>query len=176
MKKLLLLTVFLLILMPSKKVLAFEEPMAGMAVALDAVKDKPIEKTVAYYSAVYGVEADLIMAVIGTESNGEINAYHENSNGSTDHGLMQINSCNHEWLSEELGITDFFDPEQNIHSGVYMLSLLTAKYDNYHRVLMAYNMGEKRTRELWRQGIRTSRYSRRVMEKYQKLKEGKKCF
>jgi soluble lytic murein transglycosylase-like protein len=172
MKKLLLLTVFLLILMPSKKALAYEEPVAGITVTLDAVKDKPIEKAVAYYSAIYHVDSNLVLAVIDGESEGNPNAINKNRNGSTDHGLMQINSCNHEWLSKELGITDFHDPVQNIQAGTYILSLLTAKYDNYHRVLMAYNMGEKRTRELWRQGIRTSRYSRRVMEKYQRLKGG----
>lgn len=171
MKKLLILTVFLLILMPSTEVQAFEEqPLAGITVSLEAVKDKPIEKAVAYYSAIYHVDSKLVLAVIDGESEGNPDAINRNKNGSTDHGLMQINSCNHEWLSEELGITDFHDPSQNIQAGCYILSLLTAKYDDYHRILMAYNMGEYRTRQLWRQGIRTSRYSRRVMEKYQKLK------
>lgn len=156
--------------MPSKEVQAFEEPLAGIDVALDAVKDKPIEKAVAYFSAIYRVDSNLVLAIIDSESEYNPDAVNRNGNGSTDHGLMQINSCNHEWLSKELGITDFHDPVQNIQAGTYILSLLTAKYDNYHRVLMCYNMGESRTRQLWRQGIRTSRYSRRVMEKYQRLK------
>lgn len=174
--KIVLFFTFLLMLFPVNKVQAFEEPLAGITMTLDAVKDKPIEKAVAYYSAIYRVDGNLVLAVIDGESEGNPDAINRNKNGSTDHGLMQINSCNHEWLREELGITDFHDPVQNIQAGCYILSLLTAKYDNYHRVLMAYNMGEYRTRQLWRQGIRTSRYSRRVMEKYQKLKEGKKCF
>ena len=171
MKKLLLMTVFLLMLLPSKEALAYEEPVAGMAIALDAVKDKPIEKAVAYYSAIYHVDGDLVLAVIDGESEGDTQAFNTNRNGTHDSGLMQINSCNHKWLSEELGITDFYDPEQNIHSGVYILSLLTAKYDDYHRVLMSYNMGEKRTKELWQQGIYSSRYSKKVMKKYYALKE-----
>ena len=174
--KIVLFFAFLLMLFPVNKVQAFEEPLAGITMTLDAVKDKPIEKAVAYYSAIYLVDSKLVLAVIDGESEGNPDALNRNKNGSTDHGLMQINSCNHEWLREELGITDFHNPTQNIQAGCYILSLLTAKYDNYHRVLMAYNMGEYRTRQLWRQGIRTSRYSRRVMEKYQKLKEGKKCF
>jgi len=172
MKKLLILTVFLLILTPPKEAQAFEEPLAGIVVDLDAVKDKPIEKAVAYYSAIYHIDSKLVMAVIDSESEGNPNAVNRNKNGSTDHGLMQINSINHKWLSEELGITDFHDPSQNIQAGCYILSLLTAKYDNYHRVLMSYNMGEGRTRQLWRQGIRTSQYSRKVMKKYQSLRGG----
>jgi soluble lytic murein transglycosylase-like protein len=171
MKKILFVAVILLLL-PSKKVFAFEEPVAGMAVTLDAVKDKPIVKAVAYYSAIYHIDGDLVWAVIDGESEGEIKAFNINRNGTTDHGLMQINSCNHEWLSEELGITDFYEPSQNIKAGVYILSLLTAKYDSLHRVLMSYNMGEFRTRELWQQGIYSSRYSRRIMDKLHKIKEG----
>lgn len=170
MKKLLLLTVFFLLFMPSKKAFAYEEPLAGIVVDLDAVKDKPIEKAVAYYSAIYLVDSKLVLAVIDGESEGNPDALNRNKNGSTDHGLMQINSCNHDWLSKELGITDFHDPAQNIKAGTYILSLLTAKYDNYHRVLMCYNMGERQTRKLWNRGIRSSKYSRKVMSRYQKLK------
>lgn len=46
---------------------------------------------------------------------------------TNDYGLMQINKINHKWLSEELGITDFLDAEQNIHAGVFMLSLYLHK-------------------------------------------------
>ena len=95
MKKLLILTVFLLILMPSKEAQAFEESLAGINVSLDAVKDKPIEKAVAYYSAIYLVDSKLVLAVIDGESEGNPDALNRNKNGSTDHGLMQINSCNH---------------------------------------------------------------------------------
>jgi hypothetical protein len=35
-------------------------------------------------------------------------------------------------------------------------------------------MGEKRTRELWQDGIYSSRYSRKVLKNYLELKEGKK--
>lgn len=173
MKKLLILTVFLLILTPPKEAQAFEEPLAGITVSLDAVKDKPIEKAVAYYSAIYCVDSNLVLAVIDGESSWDTKATHHNRNGTHDRGLMQINSCNFEWLSMELGITDFYDPKQNIQAGCYILGLLSNKYSNIHRVLMSYNMGEKRTRQLNRKGIYSSQYSHKVMKKYEKLKEGK---
>ena len=172
MRKILFVAV-ILFLLPSKEASAFEEPVAGMAVSLDAIKDKPIEKAVAYYSAIYHIDGDLVLAVISGESEGDIKAFNINRNGTHDSGLMQINSCNHEWLSEELGINDFYEPAQNIKAGVYILSLLTEKYDSLHRVLMAYNMGERRTRELWKQGIYSSHYSRKITRRLRKIKEDK---
>jgi soluble lytic murein transglycosylase-like protein len=162
----------ILVFMPSREALAFEEPVAGMADLLDAVKDDPIEKAVAYYSAIYRLDSNLVLAIIEGESRGDTHAYNSNDNGTHDSGLMQINSCNHEWLRDELGITDFYEPTQNIKAGVYILSLLTAKYDSLHRVLMCYNMGEFRTSQLWQQGIYSSRYSRGIIKKYLKLKGG----
>lgn len=176
MKKLLFITVFLLIFMPSKKALAYEEPVAGFSIVVEARYQAKVEQAAAIdsyiekYSNEYSVDSNLVRAIISKESEGDIKAFNVNRNGTHDSGLMQINSCNHEWLSEELGISDFYDPEQNIKSGVYILSLLTVKYDSTHQVLMAYNMGEKRTRELWNSGVYSSKYSRSVMERYQILK------
>ena len=90
-------------------------------------------------------------------------AYNKNNNGTFDSGLMQINSCNYEWLTEELGITDFYDPEQNIKCGVFMIADLMDRHEGVHEILMCYNMGEKRTRELQSQGIYSSKYSRKIV-------------
>lgn len=163
---------FLFILVCPQKIRAFEEPVAGINVSLDVVKEKPIETAAAFYSAIYRVDCNLVLAVIDSESGGEIQSFNINDNGSHDSGLMQVNSCNHAWLSEELGITDFYDTRQNIQAGTYILSLLTAKYEDYHRVLMSYNMGEYRTGQLWKQGIYSSGYSRKVMETYWNLRKG----
>jgi hypothetical protein len=54
-----------------------------------------------------------------------------------------------------------------------MIADLMSRHDNLHTVLMAYNMGERRTKELHREGIYTSKYSRKVMKAYEKLKEVK---
>jgi soluble lytic murein transglycosylase-like protein len=170
-----------LLFLPPKTVQAYEEPVAGINISLEvyssitAVKElSPIETYINYYSAVYGVDSDLIKAIVDGESNGDVQAYNTNDNGTHDKGLMQINSCNYEWLEGELGITDFYDAKQNIQAGTYIISLLTAKYLDLHRVLMSYNMGETRTRELWNGGVYSSSYSREVMKKFNKLKEEKK--
>ena len=80
-----------------------------------------------------------------------------------EYGLMQINQKNHEWLSNAVGVTDFLDPYQNIQAGIYILGTLFEKYDDPHKVLMAYNMGESGASKLWDQGIYQSKYSQRVI-------------
>lgn len=177
MKKLLLLTVFLLILMPSKNVLAYEEPVAGIAIPLTVFHEKladkePIDRHIEFYSAIYSVDGDLIRAIISGESNGDVKAYNRNRNGSHDRGLMQINSCNFDWLREELGITDFYDPEQNIRCGTYIIADLMKSHSELHEILMCYNMGWKRTRELQRDGVYSSKYSRKIVDKLNKIKKG----
>lgn len=177
--KILLLTFLFTFLMTTQA--HAETPVAGIAVLtpylseiepLQDIKDKMlIEEAIAEYGAKYEVDADLIKAIIFCESDGKITAKNHNKNGTTDYGLMQINSCNHEWLKKELGITDFYDIKQNIHCGVFMIADLMSRHDNLHTVLMAYNMGERRTKELHREGVYTSKYSRKVMKAYEKLKE-----
>jgi soluble lytic murein transglycosylase-like protein len=124
-------------------------------------------QTCTYYNCKkYGVDYELALAVMFVESSFNPNAYNSRCG---DFGLMQINKQNHKWLSQKLGIADFFDAEQNIKAGVYMLSL--NKDEGYHFNLMSYNMGEPRTVQLYDSGIYTSKYSLKVMDKYYQLKE-----
>ena len=154
-----------------------ETPVAGISVTLSSQSEFPsleevkINNAIEEYSKEYDVDADLIKAIIFCESDGKVKAKNHNRDGTTDHGLMQINSFNHKWLKKELGITDFYDIKQNVHCGVFMIADLMSRHTDLHTVLMSYNMGEKRTRELHREGIYTSKYSRKVMGVYEKLKE-----
>ena len=106
-------------------------------------------------------EYELVLAMMWQESN-----YRPNLISSTnDYGLMQINKCNHGWLSEELGITDFLDPYQSIDAGTHIIASLLIKYKDLHKALMAYNYGEGGARSHWNRGTYTSSYSREVAEK-----------
>jgi len=113
----------------------------------------------------YGVDYEMVLALMNRES--EYKAGVISKTG--DYGIMQINKVNHEWLREKLGITDFLDPEQNIRCGIYMLADLMKKYDDPHRVLMAYNMGERGAREYVAKGNTSSAYSRYIMQLRDKL-------
>ena len=91
---------------------------------------------------------------------------------TNDYGLMQINKINHEWLSEKLGITDFLDEEQNIHAGVFMLSLYLHKYEDIDKALMAYNMGENGAKKRWDAGIYSTNYTRTTRERLELILSG----
>ena len=86
----------------------------------------------------YGMCPELIEAIIESESGGN-----PDRRSSCDaRGLMQIIPIYHQDEMYELGITDLFDPYQNIELGVYIISNLAAEYDDLYSVLMAYNEGE----------------------------------
>lgn len=114
----------------------------------------------------YDVDPKFILALIKTESNFDPDVISK----TNDYGLMQINKRNHEWLSEELGITDFLDPIQNMQAGVYVISGYLKEYPDYHKMLMVYNMGETGASKLFKQGIFQSKYSKKVMENYDSIK------
>lgn len=116
--------------------------------------------------AKYKVDYELALSVMYVESSFNPNAYNSKSGDS---GLCQINKCNHGWLSKKLGITDFFDPKQNIEAGVYMLSV--NKNEGYHFNLISYNAGTNNANKLYQQGIYSSKYSRKVMNVYYNLRE-----
>lgn len=120
----------------------------------------------------YGLDYEMVLALMDQESD-----YREKVISKTnDYGIMQINKVNHEWLKEELGIEDFLEAEQNILAGIRMLAGLTAKYEDPHLVLMAYNCGESGAKRLWKQGKTTSEYSRSIMARAEELrKEAEQC-
>lgn len=96
-----------------------------------------------------------IIALIETESN--FNS--DSVSGTDDYGLLQINTCNH-----KEGF-DYLDPYDNITMGIEMLSDLAKKYDDVESVLMAYNLGEAGAKKLWNQGIYSTEYTEKVLEK-----------
>lgn len=120
-----------------------------------------------YLSAAYDIDYTLVLAIISKESSFVPDVI----SSTNDYGLMQINACNHEWLTEELGITDFIDPYENIKAGLFILRGLFEKYDSTSKVLMAYNMGENGASELWEQGIFESNYSKDVLQRQETYRQ-----
>ncbi len=116
--------------------------------------------------AEYNIDFAFTMGVIFTES-----SFRPNADSGSSVGLMQINRINHGWLSERLGITDFFDPEQNVTAGLYMLRDLFEKYEDPAMVLMAYNMGEAGAKRLWNKGIYSTDYVEKVFQQADKYNQ-----
>ena len=114
----------------------------------------------------YGIEKhyELVLAIMWRESNFDTNAV----SSTNDYGIMQINACNHKALKKKLKFVDIMEPENNIEAGIYLISSMLKKYDR-HEALMAYNMGEAGARRQWRRGNYTSRYSRDIIDKANKI-------
>ena len=115
-----------------------------------------------------GVPMALVMAIIDQESDFRAHLI----SGTNDYGIMQINACNHEAMIEKFGITDFLDPYQNVQCGIYIIGTHLQKTEGaVELALMRYNCGATGARRLWDKGIYSTKYSRSVMELYERYKE-----
>lgn len=91
----------------------------------------------------YGVDRNLIYAVIKTESNFDPKA--ESDVGAR--GLMQLMEDAFDWvrhrMEDERDITydNMYDPEYNIEYGTYLLKLLCDEYDCTETAIAAYHTG-----------------------------------
>ena len=113
----------------------------------------------------YGMCPELIEAIIESESGGN-----PDRRSSCDaRGLMQIIPIYHQDEMYELGITDLFDPYQNIELGVYIISNLAAEYDDLYSVLMAYNEGEFSGAVERAEEGKWSEYSKKIVNRTQEL-------
>lgn len=141
---------------PVKAVKQIEEPV-------QVVEEPTCEEIIIQVAEEYKIAPALMLALAEVES-----GYDPNAVSSTgDHGLMQINERNHEWLSEELGITDWYDVRQSTEAACFMINWLRDNYDECESVaccLMAYNMGITNAREVWERGIYHTDFSEKVLD------------
>lgn len=100
----------------------------------------------------YGLDPAVVFAVMYCESGFNANA----SNGVCI-GLMQLNKS---YFSGNL-----YDPYNNAKQGIQFLAELYNEHGDYHIALMCYNMGSGGANKYFNQGIYTSSYSRKVLEK-----------
>ena len=109
----------------------------------------------------YEVPYELAMAVMYVETGGTFDSSLRSK--TNDSGLFQVNDVHKQWLKES-GINDLYNPYQNSSAGIWILKDALSKGDNIHTSLMVYNMGHGGARKLWKKGIYSSKYSRKVVE------------
>lgn len=115
-----------------------------IGVKVPSERMQAIDEAIAEASAAYGVDADLIKAIIWTESNFDPNA----KSSKNAHGLMQLR----DEAAKEVGIQNSFNIKQNVMGGTKYLKSLIDIYDGDIRLaLLAYNWGKGNVKE-WLRG------------------------
>lgn len=104
-----------------------------------AMFPKKYERVIQEFSQEFGVDGDLVYAVVRTESNFRADAV--SRRGAV--GLMQIMPSTAEFICQTLGEKlDLNVPEDNLRMGIWYISYLEKKFDHTDAVLAAYNAGE----------------------------------
>ena len=142
-----------------------EEPVATPTRYYPTVSlDQSMQDFIFQTAEAAGVDYEMVLAIIIKESACDPDAV----SSTGDYGLMQINRINHAWLAEQYGLTDMFDPRQNVTAGIIILADLSSYNDGtdagMHRMLMAYNMGPTGASNAWDSGTFTSSYSEAIMQ------------
>lgn len=114
-----------------------------------------------------GLDYEVVLAVMHLESGFDPTCISQTS----DYGLMQINTINHENLRTTLGITDFLDPYQSINAGTYILAAYGGSGIEPHTLLMAYNLGPTGAARRIADGHTQTNYSKTVLQYASSLKE-----
>jgi|SRR5262245_12737367 len=140
-------------------------PLPGRAATDTLAQEMPgsLKALVDSISANHGVDAELVQAVMKTESN--YNRWAVSNKGAL--GLMQLIPS----TGRRYGVRDFFDPQQNIDGGVQYLKFLLEKFNgDLDLSLAAYNAGENLVERLGRIPAipETTDYVRKVRALYKK--------
>ena len=110
-----------------------------------------------------------VVAMIERESGYKWNA---TSSDGTTKGYMQIYDKWHKARMQAEGVDDIYNPYGNIRVGLNILTELIGKYgEDYHRVLMSYNMGETGCKNANDRGVYSTDYSRGILQRAQELKQ-----
>lgn len=139
------------------------EPMRIDGFQLDPSGPDGLRDLVKRISSENGIDPKLVEAVISVES--AFNPTAVSSAGAK--GLMQLMPG----TAKQLGVTDPFDPEQNIRGGSRYLKQLMSQFGDLKLAIAAYNAGPGNVRR--HGGIppfkETQDYVRRVTDRYQIL-------
>lgn len=129
-------------------------------VPLGVPLDSDVQEFIYYLSKGYNMDFTFVMAIIQQESGYKPDAV----SNTDDYGLMQINKVNHGYITDEIGVTNYLDPYENVRAGMFILRKLFEKYETPEKVLMAYNLGESGAKALWDKGVFETNYSKSVQQ------------
>lgn len=119
------------------------------------------EKGLNYYVVVALIEKESRYHYDASAGNGKIKGY------------MQIYEKWHKERMEAEGVTDLYNPYENIRVGLNFLEELTGGGCNadYHYVLMSYNLGVSKAKALNKNGIYYTDYSSEILQRAQAIQQ-----
>lgn len=139
-----------------KKIIALIIVAALLLVAAificEIISFKKYSKSAEKYACIYGVEKELVLAVIKTESSFNENAL--SKKGAV--GLMQLLPSTADYIAKRVGyngVINLYDKDVNVNLGTAYLKYLLDKFGNVKYALMAYNAGEGRVNKWLKEGL-----------------------
>lgn len=118
----------------------------------------------------YEIDPVIVFSIIEKESDYDTNAIGDNGDSE---GLMQVQRKHHGERMARLGVTDLFDPYENVLVGVDYLAELLTKYGDMEMALIAYNAGATGANEdYFSKGVYSNGYSQAVLEQSEIFDEG----
>lgn len=129
----------------------------------------PLESEVITHIYESAVEANIPPEILFSIAWRESTFNPQAKSGTNDHGLFQINEINFNWLSQALEVNfeeNVYDPFTNTDGSVYILTNYISRYRNedWHHVLMRYNLGPGGASKLIKEGTNSTAYSRAILE------------
>ena len=130
-----------------------------LTMTLQAMADSEVYALAEEIGGAYGICPELLQAIAWHESRYEENA----SNGGCE-GLMQVSEKWHRDRMKELGVTDLYDPRQNMTVAADYLAELFEEYGEPGMVLMKYNGDSTSVARYGKLGYGMSEYAEGVLQ------------
>ncbi|SDB21044.1 protein of unknown function [Desulfonatronum thiosulfatophilum] len=142
-------------------------PFISFRSGMSSADRASITRYVERYGAQYGIDPNLILAVIEVESGFN----HQAISRAGAQGLMQIMPA----TQQDLGLVSPFDPQENIEAGIRYLKMLMERFPDITLALAAYNAGPANVERY--NGIppfrETQDYVRKVLSNYDRRKSAR---
>ena len=130
--------------------------------------DKELKEYIYDSATEANIPPEVLFSLIWKESTFNADA----KSTTNDHGLCQINEINFKELSKKFGYTEeefkqeIYNPYTNVDSAIYLLSQYRDNYnnDNWHHVLMRYNLGPSGANKFFKSGTYSTEYSRAILD------------
>ena len=155
---------------PARTVQLIERHLQDGRTDLSSEQIPSVAKLLYEEASFHGIDYRLVLAIMAVESNYRVDAI----SLAGARGIMQIRPILASFIAKVADIpyrdeSDLFEPANNVRFGLYYLSWLSSIFKNTNEVLLAYNIGHNRAKQLLsRTGDANNRYTRRVIGEYRR--------